>query len=852
MSTRFFACTIVLFPLILIGCQRPLSEKPEKGVTFELNKTRKSLYDSLAYDITLWIPEKRTDSIRGEIKIQFQLSNRKSPVILDFSQPAKMVQGVRYKGEELKYEVENGHILLPARRWDSGLNEIEISFTAGDLSLNRNEAYLYTLLVPDRASTCFPLIDQPNIKARYTLTLHTPVGWEAVANGKLVEKRELKDNWYYRFAPTQPISSYLFAFATGKFSKRNKKIGGREFSMYYRETDHVKVDRNADSIFEMHAHALDWLEEYTGIAYPFGKFDIALIPSFQYGGMEHPGAVFYNESALFLDENATINKRLARANVIAHESAHMWFGDLVTMDWFNDVWLKEVFANFMAAKIVHPTFPEMNHRLRFLLAHYPAAYDVDRTLGANAIIQELDNLNNAGSLYGAIIYHKAPVVMRQLEMKIGEKLLRESLQDYLKLYQFDNAKWDDLIKIIDEKTPLDMKSWSDTWVKSAGMPSYELVMKDTLCSYAQLPDQKEGRIWLQPLQLTLAVGDSVHTLTPDSNTGNNAQWTASSGLSVFPNPDGVAYGYFSMDTLSVQTFLSNYQQYADPVFRGSQLVNIWEGFLQGDGGKPPVLLARLLGVLPKESNSLLVDYLLGRISSIYWKFLTEEQRQYFQPQVETLLWKQLLITKDLGLKNTFFKSYKSMAYSPEAQEKLKSLWLDSLRIEGLSLSEEDKISLAHQLALYNPEQSQQILNDQRAKVLNPDRKGKMTFMMPVFSADQTVRDSFFDSLKLPENREKESWVLEALHFLHHPLKQFNSIKYLKPSMDLLQEIQRTGDIFFPTRWMDHSFGGHSSPEAAAIARQFIKNHPDYPVFLRDKIFQATDLLERAVQLKSAQ
>ena len=106
--------------------------------------------------------------------------------------------------------------------------------------------------------------------------------------------------------------------------------------------------------------------------YPFGKFDFVLIPSFQFGGMEHAGAILYNQSGLLLDESATQNQLLDRASIIAHETAHMWFGDLVTMKWFDDVWMKEVFANFMAAKIVNPSFPEVNHDLRFLLAHYPA------------------------------------------------------------------------------------------------------------------------------------------------------------------------------------------------------------------------------------------------------------------------------------------------------------------------------------------------------------------------------------------------------------------------------------------------------------------------------------------------
>src|SRR6185295_7261629 len=117
-----------------------------------------------------------------------------------------------------------------------------------------------------------------------------------------------------------------------------------------------KVARNRDEIFDLHARSLAWLEAYTDIPYAFGKFDVVLIPSFQFSGMEHAGAILYNASSLLLDEAATQTQQLDRASVIAHETSHMWFGDLVTMRWFNDVWMKEVFANFMAAKIVNPSF----------------------------------------------------------------------------------------------------------------------------------------------------------------------------------------------------------------------------------------------------------------------------------------------------------------------------------------------------------------------------------------------------------------------------------------------------------------------------------------------------------------
>ena len=256
-----------------------------------------------------------------------------------------------------------------------------------------------------------------------------------------------------KFAETEPLPTYLFSFAAGKFQVETAERNGRTFHMYHRETDAAKVARNRDALFDLHAKSLAWLEKYTGIRYPWGKFDFVLLPSFQFGGMEHPGAILYNASSMMLDESATQNQLLSRASTIAHETAHMWFGDLVTMRWFNDVWMKEVMANFMAAKIVNPSFPEVNHDLRFLFAYYPPAYQVDRTAGANPIRQQLANLDEAGSLYGDIIYDKAPVVMRQLERMLGEQEFRNGLRDYLKTFAFSNATWLDLIKILDASAP---------------------------------------------------------------------------------------------------------------------------------------------------------------------------------------------------------------------------------------------------------------------------------------------------------------------------------------------------------------------------------------------------------------
>ncbi len=843
----FVFCVFVIF-LMYTGCTTHM-DIPSNGVSYELNEQRKFAIDHVAYELEFYIPEKKKDAIEGKIKVSFDLKTQDNPLVLDFSNEAAMIHSVVLNSIEVAYTFENEHIIIDAKKSILGHNILEISFTAGDLSLNRNEDFLYTLFVPDRASTCFPLFDQPNMKATYALTLYTPVGWEALSNGAVIAKRKVENKWIYQFEKTKPISSYLFAFTTGKFFKQSRQLKTREINIFYRETDTIAVKRNMDEIFRLHDQSLNWLENYTGIPYPFEKFDIALIPSFQYGGMEHPGAIFYNESSLILEENPTVNKRMSRASVIAHESAHMWFGDLVTMEWFNDVWLKEVFANFMAAKIVHPSFPEINHDLRFLLAHYPAAYDVDRTAGTNPILQQLDNLKNAGTMYGAIIYQKAPVVMKQLELKIGEKIMQESMRDYLQRFSFGNASWDDLVAIIDSKTILDIKAWSNVWVKTSDMPIYDFSNSGGNFFIKQVKDSISNRLWQQQFQYTILNNQVLTNIEIGMDSISKSVSIRDDSTKIFLNTNGVGYGYFKMNIESRNYFISNYNTFIDPVFKGAMMVNIWEGFLHGDGKAADDFLKDLLELLKIEKNPILVEYILGNLGHIWWQFLSEKSRSESQLQVETSLWTSIIKSQNDGIKNSYFNSYKNIGMSENALRNLTDLWKEKLKIPGLILSESDKISIVMDLAVKEAVDHDLFLKQQLQAIKNPDRKRKMAFVMPALSSDEHQRDLFFESLKNPKNREKEAWVLEALHYLHHPLRQKSAIKYLQPSMEMLQEIQLTGDIFFPTRWINTTFEGHSSTEAAKIAQDFLYNEQDYPLFLRNKILQATDILNRSVKIK---
>ena len=231
----------------------------------------------------------------------------------------------------------------------------------------------------------------------------------------------------HHFAETQPLSTYQIAFAAGPWhvatatagATHDQRLGARA---------RAPARPTSTRCSRQNLAALAWMERYFARPYPFDKFAFLLAPAFPFGGMEHPGAVFYNEDRFIFRERPTLPQRLGRTSTILHEVAHMWFGDLVTMRWFDDLWLKEGFATYMAAKALADLDSTSGAWKTFYLANKPAAYGVDQTDGTTPLWQALDNLDQAKSAYGAIVYNKAPAVLKQLNYLVGEPAFRAGVQ----------------------------------------------------------------------------------------------------------------------------------------------------------------------------------------------------------------------------------------------------------------------------------------------------------------------------------------------------------------------------------------------------------------------------------------
>ncbi len=833
---------IVILALIFNGCSQ--TKLPvDTGVSQELAKYRKSTISNITYDLSFNIPAKIDGRIVGTETISFDLKNTEQNLQLDFKGDTTLNYAVSSNRKSSEIAIRNGHLVLSKSGLKVGTNEVKLNFTCPDWSLNRNPEFLYTLFVPDRASTAFPCFDQPDLKAQFKLQLHIPQAWKAVANAP-AEQEETSDSVKtINFKLTKPLPTYLFAFSAGKFDTISRTRNGKTIVMYHREKLE-ELRNNTDSIFSLLFHSIKWIEKYTGMPYPFEKYGLVAVPSFQYGGMEHPGATLYRASSLFLDANPTQQQLMRRANLIAHETAHMWFGDLVTMPWFDEVWLKEVFANFIADKVVSPMYPEFNFDLQFLLAHYDVAYSVDRTSGANAIGQKLTNMKDAGSLYGSIIYHKAPIVMRMLEQKTGEAALQKGLQQYLSQNAYENAGWQDLIDILNNAKTDELPRWSASWVDEAGRPHLKTKVEGKDLVIEQLDPFAKNRVWPQELDLAFFENGNIkHQKITFSSAKMELKdvFASSKPEWIYLNAKGNTYGFVELDSISTSYFLNHFSTVTDDLLRASLLTDLTENLHEGKLNINDYLNSFVHQLL-QENNSVLFERMLSYLESCFIYQATPEQQKAIQEKMESVLWKEYASRKNQ--QTALINSIMRLAQTWNSLTRLEACLKNPTLQTDIKLSADQQNDLAFQLALKLPEKATEILDSQEKRITNQDKKAQFQFVRKSLNPDKTERDRFFESMLQEKNREHEPWVDQAMAFLNHPAREKESLEYIRPALDKLQEIKRTGDIFFPKSWLDNLLKGHNTKEAASIIRQFLTDHPDYPEDLKMKILQSADHLLR--------
>ncbi len=751
---------------------KPDKSKPVRQImdalTQDQARLRKSRVSQIHY--TLYFDLASSEQVfSGRSKLRFDLTTADTALTVDLS--GAEIDRIVVNGKENTAQYNGFFITVPANALLIGHNEIQVeyrhSYDKDGTGLHRftdpedGLTYLYTYLWPYYANRLFPAFDQPNLKATFDLQVRAPESWSVVstAPGSVSESSDSASTW--TFATTPSMSTYIFSLHAGPYRVWEDMAGEVPVRLFARRSlaEYVQVEE----WFEITRGGLDFYARYFDIAYPFGKYDQLIVPDFNIGAMENIAAVTFKESYVQRKVSDRF-ERESRASVILHEMAHMWFGDLVTKDWWSELWLNESFATLMAniALVESTEFKDAWHR--FFTADKQSAYRKDSRVTTHPIQVPINSTADFFSVFDEITYEKGSSVLKQLAHFVGYENHRLGVSNYLKEHAYGNTTLQDFIDAQSSSSGLDLDRWSQQWLYQAGFN--ELTAKfdceDGLIKELTIhqsaagahPQLRQHRVQVALYQLSedeLSLGTIF-----DVNIGG--ELTAVSGATgepcpalVFPNHDDWTYARVVLDETAIKVIEGRIQQLHDPLARSMMIRTLYD--MSGTGRMPLrdyVMLALKESQL--ESNIRVLAQLTQSIAtSVDLLYRLRPESQQALADVLSLLaessWNHVTSETDPDRARLWFDLLLEVSSSPAAQDRLRSLLNQTMALPGVPLSEDLRWYVIIALSKQNVPDSERLINDERER--DPSDKGQKL----AIAADAAR----------PQASIKEHWLKEVIN-----------------------------------------------------------------------------------------
>jgi aminopeptidase N len=568
------------------------------------------------------------------------------------------------------------------------------------------QVYLYTQFEPADARRLYANFEQPDLKASFTFDVKAPAGWHMSANAAAVERKPVLDgaaNWV--FAPTRRISTYITAIVAGPYYVARDHYSGRlpdgtaiEIPLAALCRASLAEHFDQEAIFEVTKRGLDFFHEKFDFAYPFGKYDQAFVPEYNLGAMENPGCVTFTEDFVFRSKETDAAYQ-GRAGTILHEMAHMWFGDLVTMRWWDDLWLKESFADFMGAYALVGATRWTNAWVGFANRRKAWAYRQDQLPTTHPIVATINDLEDAKLNFDGITYAKGASVLKQLFAYVGEEAFIEGSRRYFKRHAYGNTTLADLLRSLEETSGRDLGNWSKAWLETSGVNTlYERERpRDSGdpgdIEIVQLPDDASGV--LRPHRIVVGCysldGDSVvRTAGRDLDvTGTGVAVPDSSGLDpefVLPNDDDLTYAKVRFGARATAYLEANLSRFTDPLARSLCWSSLWNMTRDAElpGSEFIAFVDKHAGA---ESEIGVLGNLLRQVGFVLDLYLAPETRATAAATAEAMARRELRAARpgsDHQL--AWLRFLGAVAYSAEALDLLESLLAGDTSVEGLPVN----------------------------------------------------------------------------------------------------------------------------------------------------------------------
>lgn len=845
---------------LLAAATAPSDSLTVAGISRELAIYRTERIHDVSY--TLRLDVTRRDTASGHVVVRFVV-RRDGDAILDFR--GLQLGAPIVNGRATTLAGDGAHLRIPAALLRAGENSVELDFLsaiapAGASIIRYHDStddtdYLYTLLVPSDANALFPCFDQPDLKARLSLTLVTPRGWKALGNGPLASADAMASGAVaHRFEQSDPISTYLMAFAAGPWVTQSDTVHGRPITMWVRASRAREAE--GDTLIATNARAIEWMERYTARSFPFRKFDFLLAPAFPFGGMEHPGAVFYNEESFIYREPPTRNQLLGREATIYHEVSHQWFGDLVTMQWFDDLWLKEGFATYIAAVMQNDLSPAANAWRTFFLRNKPVAYATDASRGTTPVWQSLANLDQAKSNYGAIVYNKAPGILKQLNYLVGDTAFRDGLRSYLHGHAYGNATWPDLLRAIGRTSGMDLVPWGKEYILRPGMPvisqSVEPGADGWTLTLVQAPARPLSGPAQWPIKTELLVvgtdGESRTTPLLLTAARTTRHFAGTPPAFVFPNAGDEAYALVQLDSASVRWAEAHVGTIADPLQKAMTWSALWDQ-VRDVRLEPARFVRTALRELPNERDDQLAPFVVSRMSRALDSYLCDADRNALLPVAERVLaFDAADSTRSYSVRKSQLDALIGLVRSPAALAHLDAA-LDSTTAFGLPLRAPTRWSIVSRLVSLNaPTAATRLAAEARRDSTSEGRR--RAFVAGAARPDSATKAEYWNRY-FHDSNLNEDWVTASLGNFNDADQEALTRRYLVPALDTLPWIQRNRRIFFLGSWVGNFMSGQRSAHSLAMVDEFLRAHPAMPKDLREKVLQSEDELERTVKIRAS-
>jgi aminopeptidase N len=719
--------------------KKPVEELSPVPLTHEEALKRFKQVAHVTYGLWFELDAKNED-FEGRTSIHFELRSKakehSKELFLDFYDGT--IRSIIVNGttlSDIREHYDGNRVHFPVNELVSGTNRIEISFVHkyaknghGLYKFKDKEdgrVYLYSDLEPNFAHEIFPCFDQPDLKAPIELTVSAPDNWTVVGNTLERDISHVDGRTIWSFPPTPLLSTYLFALIAGDYATWKADANGIPMRLFARKS--LKKYVEADEWFDTTRKGLEFYSTQFGYPYPYSKYDQILVPDFDEGAMENAAAITFTENFIYRTRK-TQRDHMHRSNVILHEMAHQWFGDLVTMKWWNGLWLNESFAEFMAAWAVDESTHFKGSWEDFFADDKQWAYWQDQLKTTHPIELPVADTDHAFSNFDGITYAKGASAIKQLRYFLGEDDFREGIQRYFQKYALRNSTLAEFMKMLAEASGKDLTSWQEVWLTTPGVNT---IQADWGCADGKISNftLNQGNAaeskTLRPHRTEVALfyprsGKYVaREVLPVSYSGAHTDVNDAIGKPcpdfVYPNYQDQDYVKVLLDSKSLSKMTQELKHIEEPIVRLMVWASLWQ---QVDDGllSPKTYIETVLANMGSERDLFVVPYVLDTLiqTGLYrnsaLKFVDPRERETLSNEIEDLAMRNLRAApagSDLQL--AWLDGFTRALHSSSGQEFARDLLSRKAALPGLKIDTEVRWSLVTALARVGAEDARKLI-----------------------------------------------------------------------------------------------------------------------------------------------